>query len=65
MLTEIMIAPERPKALTDRDVVRLAAAVLADPRAWANASTAQLDAAAVRKVRARALALLLEALDTV
>lgn len=65
MSAQVITAPRPVTRLADRDVVTLAAAVLADPRAWAHAAAANLDPATLRAARARALALLSEALETV
>lgn len=50
--------------LPDAEVVRLARAILADPRCWTLAR-ADLDPAALRAAQSRAASLLQDALDTV
>jgi hypothetical protein len=64
-----MIQPtlrEPPMArMSDAEVVRIAAHILRDPRAWAAAGTLDPHGLAGRQVRARALALLAETLETV
>jgi hypothetical protein len=65
MSAVVMMAPRRAPALQDEDVVRLAMAVLSDPRAWAVTGRTELDPALMRTARARALALLRDALETV
>ncbi len=52
------------RPLPDAEVVRLARAVLADPRCWTLAR-ADLDPAQLRAAQVRASALLQDALDTI
>jgi hypothetical protein len=51
--------------MSDAEVVRIAAHVLRDPRAWAAAGALDPYGLAGRQARARALALLAETLETV
>ncbi|MBU6373692.1 MAG: hypothetical protein KJS97_13280 [Alphaproteobacteria bacterium] len=65
MAAVIAFAPKQSaRPLPDAEIVRLARAVLADPRCWTLAR-ADLDPAQMRAAQARASALLQDALDTV
>lgn len=65
MAAVIAFAPKPiRRALPDAEVVRLARAVLADPRCWTLAR-ADLDPAHLRAAQTRAAALLQDALDTI
>lgn len=65
MSAVIAFAPKPlARPLPDAEVVRLARAVLADPRCWALAR-ADLDPAQMRAAQVRVAALLQDALDTV
>lgn len=65
MAAVIAFAPKPPsRALPDAEIVRLARAVLADPRCWTLAR-ADLEPAQLRTAQARAAALLQDALDTI
>ncbi len=65
MAAVIAFAPKpQTRPMPDAEVVRLARAVLADPRCWTLAR-ADLDPAVMRAAQARAAALLQDALETV
>lgn len=65
MAAVIAFAPKiASRPVSDAEVVRLARAVLADPRCWTLAR-ADLEPAHLRAAQARAAALLQDALDTI
>jgi hypothetical protein len=65
MAAVIALAPKpQSRRPPDAEVVRLARAILADPRCWTLAR-ADLDPAAMRAAQFRAAALLQDALDTI
>jgi hypothetical protein len=61
----VALAPPQSREMSDAEIVRQAAKVLSDPRAWAVVGQADLDPQARRRVCARAVGLLEEALETV
>lgn len=65
MMLEANVRAPTSARISDAEVVRMAAQVLRDPRAWAEAGMIDPHGLVARQVRARALALMAEALATV